>query len=247
VNSHPVSRPRSEADEHPSEVAERLRTAFADCLEMDGPLAERLSAYAAASREIFPAYGLAVDNLVERLEENGGGRTAPAPGQSMPPFMLPDETGRFVELEALLADGPVAIMFHRGHWCPYCRMSVDALVRSQNELRSTGGQVVVITPERQQYAKRFKSNSRLPFPILTDLDNGYALSLGLAIWLGLDIQQLLSHRDLPDFHGNDAWMVPIPATFVVGTDGVVKARFIDPDFRHRMEIDSLLSALRLAR
>jgi peroxiredoxin len=206
-----------------------------------------LSAYAAASREIFPAYGLAVDKLVERLEENGGGRSAPAPGQSMPPFMLPDETGRFVELEALLSDGPVAIMFHRGHWCPYCRMSVDALVQSQTELVSTGGQVVVITPERQQYAKRFKSDSGLPFPILTDLDNGYALSLGLAIWLGLDIQRLLLHRDLPDFHGNDAWMVPIPATFVVGTDGVVKTRSIDPDFRHRMEIDSLLSALRSAR
>jgi peroxiredoxin len=247
VNSHPVSRPRSDADDSASDFAERLRTAFEDCLEMDGPLAERLSAYAAASRDIYPAYALAVDKLVERVEENGGGRSAPAPGQTMPPFILPDETGRFVELEALLADGPVAIMFHRGHWCPYCRMSVDALVRSREELRSTGGQVIVITPERQQYAKRFKSDSRLPFPILIDLDNGYALSLGLAIWLGLDIQQLLSHRDLPDFHGSNAWVVPIPATFIVGTDAVVKARFIDPDFRHRMEIDSLLSALRSAR
>jgi peroxiredoxin len=247
VNSHPVSRPRTDADDRLPEVAERLRTAFEDCLEMDGPLAERLSAYAAASRDIFPAYGLAVDKLVERVEANGGGRAAPAPGETMPSFMLPDETSRFVELEALLSDGPVAIMFHRGHWCPYCRMSVDALVRSKTELRSTGGQVVVITPERQQYAKQFKSDSRLPFPILTDLDNGYALSLGLAIWLGLDIQQLLSHRDLPDFHGNNAWLVPIPATFVVGTDAVVKSRFIDPDFRHRMEIDSLLSALRSAR
>jgi peroxiredoxin len=125
-------------------------------------------------------------------------------------------------------------------------MSVDALVRSEVELRSAGGQVVVITPERQEYAKRFKSDWSAPFPILTDLDNGYALSLGLAIWLTPDIQQLLSDRDLPAFHGNDAWMVPIPATFVVGTDGVVTARFIDPDFRRRMDIDSLTSALRAA-
>ena len=113
VHSHPGSRPRNGVNEHPSELAERLRTAFEDCLEMDGPLAERLSAYAAASRAIFPAYGLAVDKLVERVEENGGGRSAPAPGQSMPPFMLPDETGRFVELEALLSDAVTRVRAER--------------------------------------------------------------------------------------------------------------------------------------
>ena len=41
------------------------------------------------------------------------------------------ETGRFIELEALLADGPVAIMFHRGHWCPYCRMAKELLNRKK--------------------------------------------------------------------------------------------------------------------
>jgi peroxiredoxin len=38
--------------------------------------------------------------------------------------------------------------------------------------------------------------------------------------------------------------VPIPATFVVGTDGRVRARFIDPDYRRGLEIDKLLNALR---
>jgi len=81
--------------------------------------------------------------------------------------------------------------------------------------------------------------------VLTDLDNGYALSLNLAIWLGTEIQGLLT-QDLSDFHGNDGWVLPIPATFVVGQDGLVKARFVDPDFRKRMEIDDLLAALRSA-
>ena len=55
--------------------------------------------------------------------------------------------------------------------------------------------------------------------MLTDIDNGYALSLNLAIWLGTEIQQLRRSSDLPDYQGNDAWMLPIPATFVVGRDG----------------------------
>ena len=51
---------------------------------------------------------------------------------------------------------------------------------------------------------------------------------------------------MPGFHGNDGWMLPIPATFVVGPDGIVKARFFDPDFRRRMAIDDLISALKSA-
>jgi peroxiredoxin len=137
-------------------------------------------------------------------------------------------------------------MFYRGHWCPYCRLNVSAVIEARHEIAAFGGQIVAIMPETQKYAEQFKSESGAPFPVLTDLDNGYALSLNLAIWLGSEIQQLLSYLDLSDFHGNDGWVLPIPATFVVGRDGLVKARFVDPDFRKRMEIDDLLVALKSA-
>jgi peroxiredoxin len=97
-------------------------------------------------------------------------------------------------------------------------------------------------PELQQFTAQFRADAGAPFPVLTDLDNGYALSLNLAIWLDDEIRQLLSYQDLPRFHGNDGWILPIPATFVVGRDGVVKARFVDPDFRNRMAIDELIAA-----
>lgn len=103
---------------------ERLRSAFQRCRDMDGTLNEQLRAYADASRKVFPAYGEAVDRLVARLGGNGGGESAPSPGDAMPPFMLPDDSGRLVALAALLERGPVAVMFFRGHWCPYCRLNV---------------------------------------------------------------------------------------------------------------------------
>ena len=53
--------------------AERLKLAFQRCRDMEGTLNEQLRAYAKAGREIFPAYGDAVDRLVERLAGNGGG------------------------------------------------------------------------------------------------------------------------------------------------------------------------------
>jgi peroxiredoxin len=226
--------------------AERLKQAFQQCRELEGSLRDRLEAYAAAGREIFPAYGEAVDRLVGRLNENGGGENAPRPGEVMPPFLLPDETGRLVSLKSLLDHGPVAVMFYRGHWCPYCRLNVRAVIQAQDRIKALGAQTVAIMPETQAYAEKFKSEANAPFPVLTDLDNGYALSLNLAIWLGSEIRRLLSHQDMASFHGNDGWVLPIPATFVVGRDGLVKARFVDPDFRKRMEIDDLIVALKSA-
>jgi peroxiredoxin len=226
--------------------AERLRSAFLRCRDMDGTLNGRLEAYAAAGREFFPAYSEAVDRLVARLRENGGGENAPRQGEVMPPFMLPDETGRLVSLQSLTSRGPVVVMFYRGHWCPYCGLNVRAVIQAEGRITKLGGRIVAIMPETQKYAEQFKSESGAPFPVLTDLDNGYALSLNLAIWLGAEIQQLLSYLDLSDFHGNDGWVLPIPATFVVGGDGRVKARFVDPDFRKRMEIDDLIAAVRNA-
>jgi peroxiredoxin len=224
--------------------SERLQIAFQHCRDMEGTLNERLRAYASAGREIFPAYSEAVDRLVARINENGGGENAPRPGDPMPPFVLPDEAGQLVSLESLLAEGPVAVMFHRGHWCPYCRLNVRAVVQAQDRIKALGGQVVAIMPELQEFTTQFKTDSGAPFPVLTDLDNGYALSLNLAVWLDAEIQQLLSYQDMSNFHGNAGWMLPIPATFVIGRDGLVKARFVDPDFRKRMEIDDLIAAFK---
>ena len=225
-----------------------LADAFERCRDLDAPLNERLDAYSIAVRKVIPPYADAVDRLVARLSGNGAGASAPRPGELMPAFVLPDETGRLTSLDSLLQNGPTAITFHRGHWCPWCRISASALAKIHNEISGTGGQLAAVMPERQAFAAEFKRNAASPFPVLTDVDNGYALSLNLAIWIGPDLKDLLSSfgRLLPEYQGNDAWILPIPATFVVGRDCRVKARFVDPDFRRRMSIEELVAALQTA-
>jgi peroxiredoxin len=154
-----------------------------------------------------------------------------------------------VSLENLLRVGPVAITFHRGHWCPYCRINTKALAEAQSKIAAAGAQIVAITPDRQQFAVALKHDSKMHYPVLIDMDNGYALSLNLAIWVGAEVQELMaaSGRDLPRYQGNDSWMLPLPASFVVDAEGIVRARFIDPDYRKRMAIEDLLQAVRDAR
>jgi peroxiredoxin len=232
-----------------AELRQSLANALARARDLDGSLQERLTSYSEAIRELHPAYANAVEALVGRLDISEAGASAPAPGEPMPPFMMPDDTGQLVSLDELVEAGPVAVMFHRGHWCPWCRISFSALARVQEDVASSQGRVVAITPERQEFAAAFKADARSLYPVLSDIDNGYALVLNLAIWVGPDLERLLSElgRVLPRYQGNDAWMLPIPAVFVVDRQGIVRDRFLDPDFRRRMDINQLIEALRAAR
>jgi peroxiredoxin len=223
--------------------------AFQIARNSDAPINERLAAYSAMMRAMgSPAHAI-VDRLVERLSNAGAGLNAPAVGELMPPFLLPDDTAHLVGLEELLAKGPVAIAFHRGHWCPYCRINAHGLAQINDDAVAAGGQIVAITPERQEFTTRHKRDAAASFRMLTDFANGYAISLNLAIWVGEELKDFMTkgERDLERYHGVGSWFLPIPATFVVGADGIVKARFIDPDYRKRMDLDELLGALKVAR
>jgi len=214
-----------------------LGEVFLRCRDMDAGLAERLEGlFAGRSGRSSRTIATAVDQLVARLF----GPTAPEwrhrrPGEPMPPFVLPDENGRLTSLESLLRSGPVAVTFHRGHWCPWCRISGRALARVSSRYRCPReGRSWRSCPSGRSFAAEFKASAQYPFPVLTDVDNGYALSLNLAIWVGPDLERLLSSfgRSLPDYQGNEAWMLPIsPRRSSSATDGPRwPPAFIDPRF-----------------
>lgn len=226
--------------------AEILEAATARCRAMDAPLEVRLRSFADVVAELSPAFTGVVERMVTRLIESGAGGTAPAVGDPMPSFLLPDQDGHLVSLERLLENGPVVIAMHRGHWCPYCRINASALAEVAGEVRCLGGEIVAITPELQSFNARLRDDASASFPVLTDLDNAYALESNVAIWVGEEKKQAMSGAgwDISVFHGNGAWVLPIPATFVVGTDGLVKARYVDPDYRRRMPIEPILEGLK---
>ena len=229
-------------------LTEKLEDSFARCRDLEAPLADRLQAFANELRRLIPSFAAAVDTLVSRLAESNAGATAPKVGEPMPAFLLPDEQGRLVCLEDFLSKGPVALAFNRGHWCPYCRININALARAEEEIAAEHRHIAAIVPDRQRFAMWLKSDAKAPFPVLTDMDNGYAMTLGLAIYVGDELKHMMvtSGWDPSVSQGTDDWMLPIPATFIIGTDGIVRARFVDPDYRMRMAIEDMLAALRSA-
>lgn len=224
------------------------RSAFDEASLLGAPLGRRLAVYTRRIAQTSPGISEAYDQLISRLVAAGVGAQAPNPGDLMPDFAMPDDRRRLVSLPELVEDGALVLSLNRGHWCGYCQLELRHLAEIQPEVERLGARIVSITPDHQPYAKTLKEEHGLDFAVLTDIDNGYALSLGLLIWVGPAVRALYAAvgRDLSQFQGNDGWFVPVPATFVIGKGGRVLARFVDADFRQRMGAEEILSALRNA-
>ncbi|MDA0655317.1 MAG: peroxiredoxin-like family protein [Proteobacteria bacterium] len=190
---------------------------FEKILAEGGPLAQQLDAYATAMKGKNPVIAGAYQSLVDRLIASDAASSAPDFGDELPPFLMPDETGRLVSSADLLKTGPLVISFNRGNWCPFCWLELNALNACYEAICANGGSVVSITPETARYSQQLKTRLGLGFPVLSDLDNGYALELGLVMALSAEIQNLFRNvgTDISEFQKNDAWFVPIPATLVI--------------------------------
>jgi peroxiredoxin len=222
-----------------------IEEVFREICAREGPLKERLQDFSKAVRELSLAFAEAYDDLVARLEAGEAGAGAPKVGDRMPPFLLPGGEGRLVSLDMLIGTGPVVVSFNRGHWCEYCAIELSALSQALNALSANGAKVVSIMPETREFVQSASAACGGRFEILSDIDNGYALDTGLVIWLGDRVRTIyLQHGlHLDRYQDSESWFLPIPATFVVGRDGRVAARYVDPDFRRRLDIDDILAVV----
>lgn len=205
-------------------------------------LAERLEAIrnnaSERSRTLY-------DALVRQLIESSAVANALKPGDVFPDFQLASADGRFVRRADVLAQGPAVFAFYRGAWCPYCSAELNALAEAAPAIRATGAALAAITPEAGGIPLRTKIDRNLDFEILCDLDNVLALECGLVFPVPDDLRTVYLERgiDLERTYGNDAWMLPTPATFIVRADGRIASAYVNPDFRYRLEPKEILKVL----
>jgi peroxiredoxin len=208
-------------------------------------LSSRLSSYRRESSLRRPDFAKAYDELVERLHVIDRGDVGPQVGEAMPQFNLPDQNGRLVTLTSFLRSGPVVISINRGHWCPYCKLDLRSLAEINGEIERLGARAVAIMPDSAVFTESYANKNNLPFPVLSDIDLGYALSLDLIFWVGDQIRELYSQAgvELPKYHGNDGYFLPMASKFIVGRDGLVNARQVNIEFRERMEPGAIVAHL----
>ena len=141
------------------------------------------------------------------------------PGDRMPAFLLPSAEGRLVESGELLAQGPLVVTFFRGGWCPCCSATLEAVLP---ELSRAGGTLVAMTPETGGRALAMKRDRGVRYEVLVDVDLAVAVTFASCSWRRRGV-------DLAERSGNPVWLLPVPAAFLVGRDGIVRRSRVNAD------------------
>jgi peroxiredoxin len=214
-------------------------------------LAQELQARSAAARRSLAVEHIPIFDLgIEWLRSSGAISAALRAGEVMPDFALPDVLGGTVSADGLLDRGPAVLTFFCGSWCSLCAATLLAYGRIAPQVVETGGRLAAVTMERPDATRTFADAAALGYPLLSDADGRVCKLFGLLYALPAPLVRV--HRelgiDLPHRNANGRWELPLAATYVVSSDGMVDFAVVDADHARRAEPDDVLVAVaRLAQ
>ena len=183
---------------------------------------------------------------IQEIRDEGILTSAIHEGQIAPDFELKNDRGEWISLEDKLEKGPVILTWYRGGWCPYCNMTLAALQDNLPEITALGGSVLALSPELQDSVESTANENSIEFEMLSDVANQVAHSYGLVFTLIPEIADGMNEK-FKAYNGDESHELPVPATYVIDQQGVVRYAFLDPDYRTRAEPSDLIEVLRMIK
>ncbi|KAL6080357.1 Alkyl hydroperoxide reductase [Balamuthia mandrillaris] len=194
-----------------------------------------------------PEVSKVVQDAIQAVQQHNGeqGKGRPV-GEKAPDFTLLDQKGKPVALSSALREGPVVLTFYRGSWCPFCNLQLRAYSQHLPSWRERfGAQLIAVTPEAADPSDK-ASSEETSFPVLTDADQTAIVDYRLQFTPIESYLALIKNAfalDLTQRNADRSNNLPVPGTFVIDKEGVIRARFVDPNYMTRMEPSVITEAL----
>lgn len=181
---------------------------------------------------------------IDSVAQSGILETAIQKGQKAPLFALANANGDTVKLEELLQKGPVILTWYRGGWCPYCNLTLRSLQEHLPDFTGREATLVALTPELPDNSLNTVEKNELEFEVLSDINSVVGKRYGVIYKLASDVAEFYKKGfDLTKYNGEDSYTLPLAATYVIDTNGMVTYAFLDADYRKRAEPQEIIKAL----
>ncbi|MEU1005342.1 peroxiredoxin-like family protein [Streptomyces tibetensis] len=207
--------------------------------------AELRTFYEARRQQIPAEIRLIMLRAGQELADSGQAARALTVGAQAPRFNLPSATGQTLALDDLLVDGPVVLTFYRGSWCPYCNIALRSLQQHHEAITARGARLVAVSPQIPDESLTLTEKHDLAFDVLSDIGSDTAKQYGLAFDLPDDLAAVYDKLgfDLQRVNDGHPRTLPLPATYVIDRDGIIRWGFVDTDYTTRAEPADIIAAL----
>lgn len=208
-------------------------------------LSEKLLAKRQQNNKRIPFYITNyMDSLSMKLKQSGAEKRALKKGDPFPNGVLMNHLGNEVILSDYLGHNRAIISFYRGAWCPYCNLELRAYNALLEDDENKDVNMIAISPEKPDQAIDTIDIDTLNLTVLSDVNNEFAKKIGL-VFKTTALLRLLYRFDginLNKSQGNQFGELPIPATYVIDSDGTITYAFIDADYTRRAEPTEVIAA-----
>jgi peroxiredoxin len=164
-------------------------------------------------------------------------------GDKAPDFMAKDHAGNMVSLKKMTEKGKVVVMFYRGAWCPYCNKYMSQIEQALPDFSAKNATVIAITPETDESINKAIDKTKATFSVIYDKDRSIMKNWKVAYSMSDDMKTKYKGYGLDLEKQQGDWMLPVPATYIVGKDGKIEFVHFDENYQKRAEISEILKVL----
>ncbi len=168
------------------------------------------------------------------------------PGMSTPDFSVRDVNNQPFKYARGPQAKPIVLTFFRGGWCPYCNLHLAELRTVEKQLDEMGFAIWFVSIDKPELLLASLEDPGIGYTLYSDSSLQATRAFGLAFRVDDTLnQKYLGYGiDLEKASGEDHHVLPAPATYIIGTDGIINFAYINPDYKVRLHPDVLLAAAR---
>ena len=167
-------------------------------------------------------------------------------GEEAPNITASDQNGTTIDSGEILKNQKILLVFYRGNWCPHCKKHLGVLEQHLNALKEKGVFVLVVTPESVEKTKETQEKFKTSFSIVHDTGNQIMKDYKVAFQV--NETNVPNYYDkitelVAEYNSENEKVLPVPATYLIGTDGRIEYVQYDPDYKNRSDISEIVDSL----
>ena len=146
----------------------------------------------------------------------------------------------------IIKEKEIVVIFYRGEWCPVCNRYLQNLNDSLQSILDKNAEVLVIGPETFQNAEKITDKTKATFTLIPDTTlkilKDYDVLFNVTDKYQKKIKTFL-RTDIAESNNQEEAQLPVPATYIVGKNGLIKWRHFNYDYTERASVKEILDYL----
>lgn len=161
-------------------------------------------------------------------------------GEKIPNTAVTLYNNKSLQTDAIFKKQKTILIMYRGGWCPYCTAQLKGLQEIEQDLISFGYQIVAVSPDTvTKAAAKYSDN----YSLVSDSSTKLMQNLGIAFVSPSKFNKLLIKAS----NGQNKNILPVPAVYIVNTNGEIMFEYINPNYKNRINETLLVEAAKVLK